>query len=86
MAAVFYWIVVRDAHSSLRSRRLFEQTKQRLESYPKSIEQHQCLSRLNTHGRTWNGQRSWFVLSGLMRCSLCGSRYQGVTRTKGKKR
>jgi hypothetical protein len=80
------WIVVRDAHPPLISRRLFEQAKQRLESHPKSIEQRQRLPRLNTHGRTWNGQRSRFILSGLMRCSLCGSRYQGVTRNKSKKR
>jgi len=52
----------------------------------KSIEQRQRISRLNTHGRTWNGQRSRFILSGLVKCSLCGCRYQGVTRNKGKKR
>jgi hypothetical protein len=40
----------------------------------------------NTHGKTWNGQRSRFILSGLMKCSLCGRRYQGVTRNKGKRR
>jgi len=80
------WIVVRDAHPPLISRRLFEQAKQRLESHPKSIEQRQRISRLNTHGKTWNGQRSRFILSGLMKCSLCGYRYQGVTRVKGKKR
>ncbi|UCG58664.1 MAG: recombinase family protein, partial [Phycisphaerales bacterium] len=80
------WIVVRDAHPPLISRRLFEQAKQRLESHPKSIEQRQLSLRLDTHGRTWNGQRSRFILSGLMRCALCGSRYQGVTRAKGKKR
>ncbi|HUU16383.1 MAG TPA: recombinase family protein [Sedimentisphaerales bacterium] len=80
------WIFVRDAHPPLISRRLFEQAKQRLESHPKSIEQRQRISKLNTHGKTWNGQRSRFILSGLMKCSLCGYRYQGVTRVKGKKR
>jgi len=80
------WIIVCDAHPALVSRRLFLQAKQRLESHPKSIEQRQRFSRLNTHGKTWNGQRSRFILSGLMKCSLCGSRYQGVTRAKGKKR
>jgi DNA invertase Pin-like site-specific DNA recombinase len=80
------WIVVRDAHPPLISRRVFEQIKQRLESRHKSIEQRQRFSRTDTHGRTWNGQRSRFILSGLVRCRLCGSRYQGVTRTKGKKR
>jgi len=80
------WIVVRDAHPALISRRLFEQVKQRHESHPKSIEQRKRLPRVNTHGKTWNGQRSRFILSGLMKCSLCNSRYQGVTRNKGKKR
>lgn len=80
------WIVVRDAHPPLISRRLFEQAKQRLKNHPKSIEQRQRVSQLNTHGKTWNGKRSRFILSGLMKCSLCGGRYQGVTRIKGKKR
>ncbi|MHC4487261.1 MAG: recombinase family protein [Planctomycetota bacterium] len=75
------WIVVRDAHPALISRRVFAQAKQRLENHPKAMEQ-----RRNAHGKTWNGQRSRFILSGLMTCSLCGSRYQGVTRIKGKKR
>jgi len=75
------WIVIRDAHPALINRRLFEQARQRLENHPKAIEQKQ-----HTHGRTWNGQRSRFILSGLLRCSLCGNRYQGVTREKGKKR
>ena len=77
------WIVVRDAHPALISRRLFEQARQRLENHPKSIEQRQ---QFNTHGKTWNGRRSQFILSGLMKCGLCGNRYQGVTRIKGKKR
>jgi DNA invertase Pin-like site-specific DNA recombinase len=75
------WIVIRDAHPALINRRLFEQAKQHLENHPKSIEQKQL-----THGRTWNGQRCRFILSGLLKCALCGNRYQGVTREKGKKR
>jgi DNA invertase Pin-like site-specific DNA recombinase len=75
------WIVIRDAHPGLISRRLFEQARQRLEKHPKSIEQQQ-----NNHGKTWNGQRSRFILSGLLKCGLCGNRYQGVTRNKGKRR
>jgi DNA invertase Pin-like site-specific DNA recombinase len=75
------WIIIRDAHPGLISRRLFEQARQRLENHPKSIEQRQI-----TDGRRWNGQRSRFILSGLLKCALCGNRYQGVTRNKGKKR
>jgi DNA invertase Pin-like site-specific DNA recombinase len=80
------WIIVRDTHPALINRRLFEQAKQRRKRHPKSIEQLKRLSNSNTHGKTWNGQRSRFILSGLMKCSLCGCRYQGVTRNKGKKR
>ncbi len=80
------WIVIRDAHPGLISRRLFEQARQRLENHPKSIEQRQYTSKHDTHGRTWNGQRSRFILSGLLKCGLCGNRYQGVTRNKGKRR
>ena len=80
------WIIVRNAHPALVSRSLLEQTKRRLESHPKSIEQRLRFSKHNTHGKTWDGQRSRFILSGLMECGLCGSRYRGVTRIKGKKR
>ena len=80
------WIVVRDAHAALISRRVFEQARQRRESRPSSIEQRGQDPRLKAHGRTWNGQRSRFILSGLLTCSRCGNRYQGVTRHKGKRR
>ncbi len=80
------WIIVRDAHPALISRRTFAQAKQRRESHLSSIEQRGRDPRLKTHGKTWNGQRSRFVLSGLITCSICGNRYQGVTRHRGKKR
>lgn len=80
------WIVVRDAHPALINRRLFEGVKQQLETRIASIEQRGQDPRVKTHGKTWNGKRSRFILSGLLKCSLCGSRYQGVTRNKGKKR
>ena len=80
------WIVVRDAHPALINRRLFEGVKQQLETRVASIEQRGQDPRVKTHGRTWNGKRSRFILSGLLKCSLCSSRYQGVTRNKGKKR
>ncbi len=80
------WIVVRDAHPALISRRVFEQARERRESRISSIEQRGSDPRLKTHGRTWQGQRSRFILSGLLTCAKCGSRYQGVTRHKGKRR
>jgi DNA invertase Pin-like site-specific DNA recombinase len=80
------WIVIRDAHPALISRRLFEQVKERLDKNLKSLEQRECNPRFVNHGKTWSGSHSRFILSGLLRCSLCESRYQGVTRNKGKKR
>jgi len=80
------WITVRDAHPALISRRLFEFARQRCQNNIKSIEQRGCNPGFTNHGKTWNGQRSRFILSGLLRCALCDSRYQGLTRGKGKKR
>ena len=72
------WLVVRDAHPALVSRRVFERARQRREDRPSSIEQRGSNPRLKAHGKTWNGQRSRFILSGLLTCRLCGNRYQGA--------
>ena len=80
------WIVVRDAHPALISKRLYEGVKQRLDTKIASIEQRGIDPRLKTHGKTWDGQRSRFILSGLLKCANCGSRYQGVTKIKDKRR
>ena len=80
------WITVRDAHPAIISRRLFGLARQRCENNIKSIEQRGCNPGFTNHGKTWNGQRSRFILSGLLRCALCDSRYQGVSRRKSKKR
>jgi DNA invertase Pin-like site-specific DNA recombinase len=79
------WIVVRNAHPALISRRLFEQVKQRLESHHKPIEQGQRPTKYFQR-KHWNGHSGRFMLSGLMECGLCGNRYQGLTRVTGKKR
>lgn len=79
-------ITVRDAPPALISRRLFELAHQRCQNNIKSIEQRGCNPEFTNHGKTWNWQRSRFILSGLLRCALCDSRYQGVTRRKSKKR
>jgi hypothetical protein len=75
-----------DAHPALVSRRVFERARQRREDRPSSIEQRGRNPRLKAHGKTWNGRRSRFILSGLLTCRLCGNHYQGVTRHKSKKR
>jgi DNA invertase Pin-like site-specific DNA recombinase len=80
------WIIVRDAHPALIDRLLFEQAQTKLQQKIQSIEQRGKNPRLKTHGKTWEGKRCRFILSGLMKCVLCGSRYQGLKRSKGKKR
>jgi len=78
------WIIVRDAHPAIISRRLFQSAKDRLGNKISSLEQRGMDPRLKTHGKTWSGKRSRFILSGLVKCAVCGSRYQGVTTRKGK--
>jgi hypothetical protein len=77
------WIVVRETHPAIISHQVFELAKTQRESHPCSGKQRGINP---NHGKTWHGKRSHFVLSGLMKCALCGSRYQGVTRHKGKRR
>ncbi|MFC1653025.1 recombinase family protein [Planctomycetota bacterium] len=72
------WITVRDTHEPIIKRRLFEQAKQRRLA-------NVCIKHNPNHGKSWQGKRSAFILSGLMTCELCGSRYQGVTSNKGRK-
>jgi len=80
------WIIVRDSHPALINRRLFEGVKYLLDNKLASIEQKGQDPRTITCGKIWNGKRSRYILSGLLKCSLCGNRYQGVTRNKSKKR
>ena len=80
------WIVVRDAHPALISRRIFENVKFQHENRVASMGKGGFYANIKTHGKTWNGKRSRFILSGLLKCSLCGNRYQGATRIKGKRR
>ncbi len=80
------WLIVRDAHPPLISRRVFEQAKVRRESHIASIEHRGNDPRRKVSGRNWHGQRNRFILSGLLTCANCGNRYQGVTRQKGKRR
>ena len=60
-------------HEAIIPRRLFDQARQKRLACARPEYNPD-------HGKTWNGKRSQLILSGLMRCTLCGSRYQGVTR------
>lgn len=80
------WLIVRDAHPALVSRRVFEQARQIHREQPASV------SQLGINPRTgqrvdaraggpkftgWTGPRARFLLSGLCRCGDCNSRYEG---------
>lgn len=57
------WLVVREAHPPLVSRRLFAQATQRRQDHPSSLAQRGINPRC---GRNWSGQRSRFILAGLL--------------------
>ncbi len=82
------WIVVRDAHEPIVSRRAWETAKRLREQQETSRLQRGINSRTgkpaagatgNDQGAAggWTGPRAKFLLSGLMTCAQCGSRYEG---------
>ncbi len=77
------WILIPNTHPPSIDRRTFEMAQTLREGRPESEKQR---GRPRTAIGGWNGARSRFLLSGLIRCKLCGSRYQGVTMRKGKPR
>jgi DNA invertase Pin-like site-specific DNA recombinase len=76
------WIIIPDTHEGLVSRKLFTQARDIRLGRPVCANQ---IGRPKPVGG-WTGARSRFLLSGLVRCGVCGGRYQGVTRQKGKPR
>ncbi len=77
------WVTVPDTHEQIVTRRTWELAQAIREGRPGSELQRDQPKR-PVGG--WNGMRSRFILSGLVRCGRCGGRYQGITRTKGKPR
>jgi DNA invertase Pin-like site-specific DNA recombinase len=95
------WMVVRDTHQGLVSRAMFEAAQNAMAGRGNGGGDWRggCIDDGNAAGGEgtgapaksgvvggWNGARSRFLLSGLCHCGRCGGRYQGVTRTKGKRR
>ncbi|MCA9280976.1 MAG: recombinase family protein [Phycisphaeraceae bacterium] len=74
------WVIVRDTHEPIISRRIWEQARELREGRPASASQRDQPKR-PIGG--WSGMRARFILSGLVRCGRCGGKYQGVTRTSG---
>ena len=79
------WIVVKDAHPAIVSRRVFEAAKTRLRDKRCSKLQRGINPRTQAPAGDrpeggWTGPRAKFLLSGLGVCSRCQSRYEGYTR------
>jgi len=71
------WIVTRDTHPAIVSRRTFDVAMQRRKS-----RRERC-----QHNFRWGrGVTSPYLLTGLVVCSHCGHNWQGYTQTKGKPR
>ncbi len=81
------WIVVPNAHKPLVKRQVWEQARQLLRSKPESENQRGINQRNGKvvdprqqptrNGVHWQGPRAKFLLSGLITCPRCGSRYEG---------
>ncbi|MEQ9617517.1 MAG: recombinase family protein [Phycisphaerales bacterium] len=77
------WVTIPDTHEPIVTRRTWELAQAIRERRPESESQRDQPKR-PVGG--WNGMRSRFILSGLVKCGRCGGRYQGVTRTSGKRK
>lgn len=81
------WIVVKDAHPAIVSRRVWTEAQRLLEQKPESAAQRGINPRSGAAvpGRSggpaggWTGPRARFLLSGLCSCVRCSSRYEGYT-------
>ena len=80
------WITVQDAHPPIITRRVFELAKlKRQDQQTARLQRH-----LNTEAKYgtdrskatggWTGPKAKYLLSGLMRCTHCGSKYEGHTQ------
>ena len=82
------WAVVRDAHPAIVSRRVFEMAKVRMAAKPASVAQAGIDQRSGEAkgARDFrkvgdlSGPRARFLLSKLVTCARCGSRYEGYSQ------
>lgn len=90
------WLIARDAHEPLVSRRTWEMARARREGKAASSAQRGVNPRTGAaagaataapDSSPWAPPRARFALSGLCRCAACGARYEGYTlrsRRKGR--
>jgi len=76
------WMVTKDAHEPIVSRRIFELARLRLRERSANPEPETTPTAPQAG---WTGPKARFVLSGLCRCLRCGSRYEGHGSPSGTK-
>jgi len=77
------WITIPDTHEPIVPRRTWDLAQQ-IRTGKGGSRTPLGVSKRPEGG--WSGMRARFLLSGLVRCGRCDGRYQGVTRSSGKRR
>ncbi len=77
------WLVTQDAHPALVPRRVFHEAKALMQQAAIASAGDPTSDQRVTGG--WTGPRSRFLLSGLIRCAHCQSRYEGCIDPSGAK-
>lgn len=75
------WIHVQETHPGIVSRRTFDAATPTRRRSGAPIDDGAA-----RQPGALNGRRARYLLSGLVECARCGGRYEGVRRTKGKRR
>jgi len=79
------WIVFRDAHEALVERAVWERAQGLMKEWKGRGRRRAGKAGAGVASGAWSGPRAKYLLSGLVRCARCGSRYEGVTEPTGTK-
>ena len=85
-ASITDWITVQDAHPPIITRRVFELAKlKRQDQETARLQRHLNTETKDGRDRSkttggWTGPKAKYLLSGLMRCTRCDSKYEGHTQ------
>jgi hypothetical protein len=74
------WIVTRDAHERIVSRRVWERAREIIRSHDKNrppVMRVYAPRSKGASGGGWGGERTKYLLSGLVKCGRCGNTYEG---------
>jgi len=79
------WIVIREAHEALVERAVWERAQGLMREWTGRGRKPSGSPSGRAASGAWSGPRAKYLLSGLVRCARCGSRYEGVTEPTGTK-